>query len=224
MSLTPFAVSASTADQLEALIDAALAPLTSSIIVNFRLDSIKNAPVFTKNLYAEFGATTTGAVPLTAPFEAIQKSAPSEDQVLTLLQQFITANPTYFITGPFFIYRPESADPNEAVTGLLVYCTDPNGSKNWPSSSACVFGIPLPYNAAHILGALDNGNTLILTGTPLLTINTGLASGFGCAIKGDFTYGGTATVTDVRESGAINPWCALVQTGTNTYDLVGNKV
>lgn len=85
------------------------------------------------------------------------------------------------------------------------------------------FGEPAPFAAAHILAAGDDGKTLVLTGTPLITINAGLPAGFSCAIKGDFTYGGTASVSDVRESGAVNPWCALLPTGTDTYDLVGNK-
>ena len=37
------------------------------------------------------------------------------------------------------------------------------------------------------------------------------------------SFDGTATVTDVRTTGAANPWCALVQTGADTYDAVGGK-
>jgi hypothetical protein len=81
-----------------------------------------------------------------------------------------------------------------------------------------------PLSIGTTLTDSHNGSTLILTSTPLLTINTGLPSGFGCAIKGSFTYTGTATVADVRNTGVTNPWCALIQTGTDTYDLVGGKI
>lgn len=86
------------------------------------------------------------------------------------------------------------------------------------------FGEVIVLTTDRTLLPTDNGKTIICANTVILTIPTGLGSGFGCAIKGTFTYGGTATVTDVREIGAINPWCALVQTGTDTYELVGNKV
>jgi hypothetical protein len=85
------------------------------------------------------------------------------------------------------------------------------------------FGLVFTISADTVMADVHNGGTLVMSGSHLLTIDDDLPAGFGCAIKGDFTYGGTATVTDVRESGASNPWCALVQTGTDTYDLVGNK-
>lgn len=68
-----------------------------------------------------------------------------------------------------------------------------------------------------------NGKTIVCAGTPNLVVNTGLASNFGVAIKGAFTHSGTATVTEVRESGFDSPWCALMETGADTYDLVGTK-
>jgi hypothetical protein len=69
----------------------------------------------------------------------------------------------------------------------------------------------------------DNGKNLICTGTRIFTVNTGLQSGFGCSFKGTVSFTGTATVTDVRTTGATNPWCALCATGINTYDVVGSK-
>ena len=222
MSLIPFVVRAATADQLMADLNVVLAPLTDAIISSVEMGTVKNDPFFAKNLFAAFGSNTSGATPLASPFETIAFSASEEAQVVDLMGVFIAANPTYFFSGPYFIYRPEDPDPNKGIIGVLVFnASGSAAAKNW--GGCCGFGIPLPYNAAHVISAVDNGNTLILTGTPLLTINTGLAVGFGCAIKGNFTYAGTATVTDVREVGAINPWCALVQTGTNTYDLVGSQ-
>ena len=69
----------------------------------------------------------------------------------------------------------------------------------------------------------DNDKTLVCGSAQTATINTGLGSGFGCAFKGAISFDGTATVTDVRTTGATNPWCAIVNTGSNTYDVVGGK-
>lgn len=69
----------------------------------------------------------------------------------------------------------------------------------------------------------DDGDTLVCATAQVATVNTGLAAGFGCTFKGAITFAGTATVNDVRVSGSASPWCALIQTGTNTYDVVGGK-
>ena len=69
----------------------------------------------------------------------------------------------------------------------------------------------------------DNDKTLVCGSAQTATVNTGLDSGFGCAFKGAISFDGTATVTDVRTTGATNPWCALVNTGSDTYDVVGGK-
>lgn len=64
---------------------------------------------------------------------------------------------------------------------------------------------------------------LICASAQVATVNTGLPVGFGVAFKGIITFAGTATVTDVRTTGSTAPWCGLVQTATDTYDVVGAK-
>lgn len=83
-----------------------------------------------------------------------------------------------------------------------------------------VVGVPSAFSN-RALTAADNGNVLVCASSLTATVNTGLPSGFGCAFKGDISFNGTATVTDVRESGASNPWCALVQVGVDAYNVVG---
>lgn len=83
-------------------------------------------------------------------------------------------------------------------------------------------GIPSAFTSRALTNA-DDGDTLICASAQTATVNTGLSSGFGCAFKGAISFTGSATVTDVRTTGAANPWCALVQTGTDTYDAVGGK-
>lgn len=83
-------------------------------------------------------------------------------------------------------------------------------------------GVPSAFTSRALTNA-DDGDTLICGSSQTATVNTGLASGFGCMFKGTIAFDGTATVTDVRVTGSSNPWCALVQTGTDTYDVVGGK-
>lgn len=69
----------------------------------------------------------------------------------------------------------------------------------------------------------DDGYSLLCATAQVATVNTGLQVNFGCAFKGTITFDGTATVTDVRATGATNPWCSLIRTGADTYDVVGTK-
>lgn len=96
-----------------------------------------------------------------------------------------------------------------------------------PDNSA-VTSAPTPGPSAFTTRALlaaDNGATLICATSQTATVNSGLAAGFGVAVKGtiSFTAGSGVTVTDVRTSGSSAPWCALTQTATDVYDIVGNK-
>jgi hypothetical protein len=69
----------------------------------------------------------------------------------------------------------------------------------------------------------DDGWNLICGSAQVATVNTGLQVNFGCAFKGIITFAGSATVNDVRTTGATNPWCAVVNIGSDTYDSVGTK-
>ena len=87
-------------------------------------------------------------------------------------------------------------------------------------------GTASPYAfTSRALADTDNGQTRICASAQTATVNTGLPVGFGCAFKGtiSFTAGSGVTISDVRTTGATNPWCALVQTDANTYDIVGTK-
>lgn len=100
----------------------------------------------------------------------------------------------------------------------------PDGSGNVVVAVSAGSAAPVAISSATTLIAAHDGAGLHCTSTPALTINSGLGATFGCAIYGAFTYGGTATVTDLRMTGATNPVCALVPTPTlNAYKLVGSK-
>lgn len=76
---------------------------------------------------------------------------------------------------------------------------------------------------SRALTAIDDGNTLVTSTSQVVTVNTGLPPGFGVLIDGACTFAGTATVTDSRKSGETVIVCALINTGTDTYRVVGGK-
>lgn len=89
-----------------------------------------------------------------------------------------------------------------------------------------VGGTASPYAfTSRVLVETDNGQTRVCASAQVATVNAGMPVGFGVAFKGPIscTAGSGVTITDVRTSGAANPWCALTQTGVDIYDVVGGK-
>jgi hypothetical protein len=81
---------------------------------------------------------------------------------------------------------------------------------------------PLAISTGTTLSSTHAGYNLTFASTHALTINTGLPVGFMCAMSGAFTFGGTATITDLRQSGFGQNLAMLWPTGpTDTYLLVG---
>lgn len=107
------------------------------------------------------------------------------------------------------------------TAGLVLYR---DAGAGWIASTVTgSLGVPSGESGSRTLTAGDNGKNLICTGSLTFTVNTGLGTGFGCAFKGTVAFTGSATVNDVRTTGAANPWCALMQTAVDTYDVVGDK-
>jgi hypothetical protein len=102
-------------------------------------------------------------------------------------------------------------------TGEAVWVVPPVSDLNPTAVRA-----PSPFTSRVLVDA-DDGSTLVCATAQTATVNAGMVAAFGCAFKGPVSFAGSATVTDVRTTGATNPWCALVQTGANTYDVVGSK-
>ena len=96
------------------------------------------------------------------------------------------------------------------------------------STSELAFGLGNveAISAGRALTTSDNGTTFVCSSTPQFTVPTYLQPGFFCRFKAACTFSG-AEITDVRTTGAANPWCELIQTsmavGSQTYDVVGTK-
>lgn len=161
--------------------------------------SINNAPVAGTN------ATITRSVGLLSTAPIMVRAAASQDAVI--IEGRAGGTNSYAVT-----IAPTTLGANRSIT--------------LPDTSGMVtvnLGVPSAEASNRTLTDSDNSKNLICSGTRVFTVNTGLVSGFGCSFKGTVSFTGTATVTDVRTTGATNPWCELRQTGTDTYDIVGSK-
>jgi hypothetical protein len=110
----------------------------------------------------------------------------------------------------------------DPVTKKFAGVIGPNGEEQLTSSSS--LSAPVAFTSRALTSA-DAGVTLVCSSAQAATVPAGLGSGFGCAIRGTVTVtaGSGATVNDVRTTGATSPYCALVQIGTDVYDVVGGK-
>lgn len=111
--------------------------------------------------------------------------------------------------------------------GVIRVAAD-NSTLIFPDSSAVPVATSPPGPSTFTTRALvaaDNSATLICATSQSATVNSGMPTGFGVGAKGTiaFVQGGGVTVNDVRTTGAANPWCSLIQTAANTYDVVGSK-
>jgi len=86
-------------------------------------------------------------------------------------------------------------------------------------------GVLLPQSAG-----LDDNKVLLCATAQVATVDRDIGEGFGCSFKGPISFttptdgaGLAAVVNDVRTTGATNPWCALVCTARDVYDVIGSK-
>jgi hypothetical protein len=122
-------------------------------------------------------------------------------------------------TGPVVL---TSAD----LTDLAATITTPIATNATAiATKLTAFIAPRTEGATVTLVAADNGGTSITPVACAVTVNTGLGLGFGRGFRGAgvVSFAGSATVSDKRTTGAANPTCALLCTGTDTYDVVGSK-
>jgi hypothetical protein len=119
--------------------------------------------------------------------------------------------------------------PLAQITGVLALANLSDGAAQASAIAAKqpITGIASVEAADRALVVADNGKNLICATLRTFMVNTGMGAGWGVAAKGPVTFsqGSGVTVTDVRTTGATNPWCTLMQTNAagTTYDVVGSK-
>ncbi len=90
---------------------------------------------------------------------------------------------------------------------------------------------PLPKAFySRSLQGVDDNKVLLCATAQVATVDRDIGEGFGCSFKGPISFttptdgaGLAAVVNDVRTTGATNPWCALVCTARDVYDVIGSK-
>jgi hypothetical protein len=130
MAIVPVAFSVETAQDLEDRLNTLLAPLLTERIVGVVIDQVQQVPFFKQNLSVAL-TYETGAPALVFPFQFYKASEATEAQAITKLLEFISANPTYFFSPIYSVYRPQSPDPQQGVIVGLFYSQDPAAAGNW---------------------------------------------------------------------------------------------
>lgn len=121
-------------------------------------------------------------------------------------------------TQPALVTPPGAQAPN-----------DEQRRQNFAVALAANGAGPLAEAANRSLTVYDAGANLICAGSLTFVVPSGLGPGFGVSAKGTVAFVGGAgvTVTDVRTTGATDPWCSLCRTsnepGAEAFDVVGTK-
>ena len=157
MAVTPYLFREASPLGLEAVINPVLATLLAERILGIEVDSVQIYPAYTKNLYVAFSSTPDGASVLTTPYVFKTFSSYTDENARTLAFNFMTANPTYFFSPIFAVYRPNVSDPDQSTTIGLLYNTDlAGGDANWGYASAGGGGGPTGPAGGDLGGTYPN--------------------------------------------------------------------
>lgn len=142
MTVAANVIRRATPEELEADINAFLAPLLNYAITHVQIDHVKNAPFYTENLYAALTLDSASAVLMATPYQAKTFVAATEDEAINLYVAFLIANPTWFVSPIFAVYRPAEPQAQNGVIIVAFFNQDHDaGQYNW--------------QAVRIFGTLD---------------------------------------------------------------------
>lgn len=171
--------------------------------------------------------TTTGYTALSPAVDGIT-GVQYGDALICFAAGTYTLVPASYIAGIFATptalataLAPASNAGSRALVGAsapyTLYSCD---GANWTTTATTIGAA-----GSKTLAVTDNNSVSVNASAATITVNTGLGVGFGCAFVGAgvVSFAGTATVSDFRVSGAVNPACSLIPLGTDTYGVYGSK-
>lgn len=174
MAVTPQVLRVASATDLQTQVNAYLSTLfgaSSVLVLGVTIDSRANAPFFNANFVASITTNPTGAAVQAAPFQFVTFTAPIEADVLKLCNAFIAANPAFFFSQVFAIYRPDEPNPVQGVTLGLFFCSDAaNAAANWASISSGSRGTAVVPDAPVITPNVTTSAMIVWTTTQNFTL------------------------------------------------------
>jgi hypothetical protein len=136
VTVTPYLFREETPQALELAVNAVLAPLLNERILGMELDAVRNTPYFSKNSYVALSTDTLNAGALLNPYIFKTFVASADYDATKLAFNFMAANPTFFFSPIYAIYRPLVDDPLQSTIVAIIYNTDQaEGFLNWGYST-----------------------------------------------------------------------------------------
>lgn len=136
MGVTPYVFREAIPAELETVINATLSTLLSERILGVEVDAVQIYPPYAKNMAVALTTDTAGAATLSNPYVFKTFAAAEDSSARRLALNFMVANPTYFYSPIFLVYRPAVTDPNQSTIVAVVYNVDASdGAANWGYNS-----------------------------------------------------------------------------------------
>lgn len=136
MGVTPYVFREAVPSELETVINATLSTLLSQRILGVEVDAVQIYPPYAKNMAVAITSDTAGAATLTNPYVFKTFAAAEDSSARRLALNFMVANPTYFYSPIFLVYRPAVTDPNQSTVVAVIYnISSSDGAANWGYNS-----------------------------------------------------------------------------------------
>ena len=136
MTTTPYIFRKETPLLLAADINATFGTILDEKIIGVEVDAVRNTPFYGKNIYAAITTTDDGAGSISNPYVFKTFASSSEFNARQLALNFMLANPTYFFSPIWVVYRPQVDDPDQSTIVTFFYNVDyAEGAANWGYTS-----------------------------------------------------------------------------------------